>query len=317
MNVLFVCSSNLHRSKTAQDYCKQEFSGCQFQSAGTNQKSCTKHKTTFLSEEMLEWASVVYVMETHHLNLINEATAFSYNSKMVVLGVPDVYTYWQDELIRELDPKVRESLRVLGENNSGTHPILAQRIIALKKADLQRRQELIQNGQLGKGYDEEMEALHNRNAAALDVIINEIGYPTLDKVGEEGSEAAWLVIQHAISRPAFMKKCAQLLEHAVGRKEASAVSLAYLTDRIATFEGKPQLYGTQFDWDEHGQLSPKPCDNLVKVDQRRKSIGLNTLEQQTEVMRKRAVAEKESAPVSFSSREKEIEEWKKRVGWLE
>ena len=316
MNVLFVCSSNLHRSKTAQDYFKQELSGCQFQSAGTNQKSCTKHNTTFLSEEMLEWASVVYVMEAHHLNLINQATAFGYNSKMMVLGVPDVYTYWQDELIRDLDPKVRESLRVLGENNSGTYPVLAQRIIALKKADLQRRQELIQNGQLGKGYDEEMEALHNHNAAALDVIIKEIGYPTVDKVGEQGSEAAWLVIQHAISRPAFMKKCAQLLERAVGRKEASPISLAYLTDRIATFEGKPQRYGTQFDWDEYGELSPKLYDNLIEVEQRRKSIGLNTLEQQTEIIRKRAMEEKESAPVDFDRREKEIEEWKKRVGWI-
>lgn len=197
-----------------------------------------------------------------------------------------------------------------------THPSLAQKIIELKNADLERRQQLVRNGQLGKGYDKEMEALHNRNAEALNEIIDEIGYPTIDKVGQEGSEAAWLVIQHAISQPAFMKKCAQLLELAVGRKEASPVSLAYLTDRIATFEGKPQLYGTQFDWDEHGQLSPKPYDNLVKVDQRRKSIGLNTLEQQTEIIRKRAVEEKEAPPNDVTERDKEIEEWKKRVGWI-
>nr|WP_229029224.1 hypothetical protein [Flavobacterium sp. SLB02] len=84
-----------------------------------------------------------------------------------------------------------------------------------------------------------------------------------------------------------MKKCAKELEIAVNQNKADAKNLAYLLDRIAVLEDKPQLYGTQFDWNENGILSPNKFDNIIKVNQRRKSIGLNTLEQQTNIIRKR------------------------------
>ena len=69
-----------------------------------------------------------------------------------------------------------------------TYPAIAQKIIALQKADLALRDHLVQSGQLGTGYHEAMEQLHNRNAEALEQIMNAIGYPTIDKVGEEANE---------------------------------------------------------------------------------------------------------------------------------
>ena len=191
----------------------------------------------------------------------------------------------------------------------------AERIIGLKNADLELRDRLVKNGELGKGYNEEMEKLHNSHAELLNEIIDTIGYPTIDKVGQEANEAAWLVIQHSIGKPAFMKKCLKLLENAVSEDKATLRNFAYLTDRIAVFEDKPQLYGTQFDWDENGELSPNFFDDLTQVDQRRKSIGLNTLEEQTAIMRRRAKDENHSPPADFEKRKQEIEKWKKRVGW--
>jgi hypothetical protein len=192
---------------------------------------------------------------------------------------------------------------------------IAKNIIDLKNADLALREKLIQSRQLSKGYNEEMKGLHNRNAKMLSDIIDKIGYPTIDKVGEEANEAAWLVIQHSIGQPEFMKKCAKLLEKAVNENKADPKSLAYLTDRIAVFEGKEQLYGTQFDWDEYGNLSPNHFDDINKVNRRRKSIGLNTLEEQTEIIRRQAKNEKQSPPTDFEKRKQEIEEWKRNVGW--
>ena len=189
---------------------------------------------------------------------------------------------------------------------------IAERIIELRDADLELRDRLIQNGQLGKGYDEEMAKLHNKNAKVLDKIIDAIGYPTIDKVGEEANEAAWLVIQHSIEQPSFMKKCAELLKDAVSENRAN---LAYLIDRIAVFEGKPQLYGTQFDWNKNGELSPNLFDDLTEVNQRRKAIGLNTLEEQTKVMRKRAKNDNQLPPADLEERKREMERWKKTVGW--
>ncbi len=139
---------------------------------------------------------------------------------------------------------------------------------------------------------------------------------TVDKVGKEASEAAWLVIQHSIGQPDFMKKCVKLLEVAVRKNEANAKNLAYLTDRIAVFEGKPQPYGTQFDWDEKGELSPNFFNDLMKVNQKRKSIGLNSLEEQTDLIRKQARNENQSPPTDFEKRKREIEKWKRNVGWM-
>lgn len=196
------------------------------------------------------------------------------------------------------------------------YPDIAQQIIELKNEDLRVRDQLIQKGLLAKGYHKEMKAVHDKNADVLGDILNEIGYPTIDKVGEEGSQAAWLVIQHAIGQPAFMKRCATLLEAAVKENQADPKNLAYLSDRIAIFEQKTQLYGTQFDWDEKGELSPQPIDDLTKVNQRRKSIGLNTLEEQTEIIRKQAKKENELPPEDADARKAELQAWLKTVGWI-
>ena len=125
-----------------------------------------------------------------------------------------------------------------------------------------------------------MEALHIAHAKQLTTILDSIGYPIEAKVGKEASEAACLVIQHAISLPDFMRRCQTLLEKAVAKENASPILLAYLTDRIAVLEGKPQQYGTQFDWDKNGVLQANPFDDLDAVNKRRKSIGLNTLKEQ-------------------------------------
>lgn len=191
-----------------------------------------------------------------------------------------------------------------------------EEIIALQNADLELRDKLIQNGQLSDGYNKEMEKLHNQNADVLDGIIDKIGYPTVDKVGIEGNEAAWLVIQHSIGKPGFMKKCATLLEKAVNENKEDPKHLAYLTDRIAVFEGRPQFYGTNFDWDDKNELSPRPFDDLEKVNQRRKAIGLNTLEEQTTIIRKQAVAEKQKLPIDRVARTEQFNEWRKKVGWI-
>lgn len=194
---------------------------------------------------------------------------------------------------------------------------IANQIISLKNADLELRQELTKSGKLGLGYNEDMAALHNQNATILNDIIDKIGYPTMDKVGEEASEAAWLIIQHSIGRPKFMKKCAKLLESAVVEEKANPQNLAYLADRIAIFEGNPQLYGTQFDWDENGELSPSLYGgDLIKVNERRKSVGLNSLEEQTELIRKRAKSENQLPPSDFEKRKQEAEQWKTEVGWI-
>jgi len=193
---------------------------------------------------------------------------------------------------------------------------IAKQLITLKELDLATRERLVQSAELFDGYNTEMEAVHLANAEALDEIIEAIGYPTTAKVGQEASEAAWLIVQHAISAPHFMKKCLVLMEEAVSESNTAPRHLAYLTDRIATFEGKPQHYGTSFDWDKNGQLSPSPYDSLERVNIRRAAIGLNTIEEQTQLIRDRANKEGQEAPVDAEKRREQYDKWRRKVGWI-
>ncbi|MCR9064281.1 MAG: hypothetical protein NXI00_09970 [Cytophagales bacterium] len=88
----------------------------------------------------------------------------------------------------------------------------ADQLITLRNADLAFREKLAKSGQLGEGNHAEMAKIHKHNAEALDEIMETIGYPSIDKVGQEASAAAWLIIEHVIGHPQFMKKCTVLLK---------------------------------------------------------------------------------------------------------
>ena len=125
------------------------------------------------------------------------------------------------------------------------YPNIARSLIKLQKKDLALRDQLIERGELEGGYHPQMAALHRENVHELERIMASIGYPTEDKVGQAGSAAAWLVIQHAIGCPEFMKDAARQLTLAVEQGQASPIHLAYLIDRIAVFQDQPQRYESE------------------------------------------------------------------------
>ncbi len=196
------------------------------------------------------------------------------------------------------------------------YPHITRSLITLKEKDLALRDQLIERGELEGGYHPEMAALHRENAEALEHIMASIGYPTEDKVGKAGSAAAWLIIQHAIGCPDFMKNAARQLSLAVDQRQANPIHLAYLTDRIAVFQDQPQRYGTQFDWDDKGEMQPQPFDDLQLVNERRAALGLNSLEEQIKVMQENAAAEGATPPADLAQRKKLYQAWRRSVGWL-
>lgn len=121
--------------------------------------------------------------------------------------------------------------------DSNLHNHIAKELVEMTQYDLQVREELLKEGKLSPGYNPDMEHVHKKNAERLDEIINSIGYPTKSIVGEEASQSAWLIVQHAISMPVFMKKCYALISEADDK--ISTQNLAYLYDRICYFEGRP------------------------------------------------------------------------------
>lgn len=105
-NILFICSANKQRSKTAEDYFSEKYPDFEFLSAGTNLKLCRKEGTNPLTEILLKWADFIYVMEIKHTSLINKRTGNKYNAKIKVLGIQDRFKYYDRKLIELLESKI-------------------------------------------------------------------------------------------------------------------------------------------------------------------------------------------------------------------
>jgi hypothetical protein len=88
-----------------------------------------------------------------------------------------------------------------------------------------------------------------------------------------------------------------------------------LEDRVRGHSGLPQRYGTQFDWDERGELSPRPIEDPAGVDARRAAVGLPPLADALREIRASAARECAAPPRDPAARRREIEAWERSVGW--
>lgn len=150
--------------------------------------------------------------------------------------------------------------------------VIAQELKHMAKTDQTMRLRWIDHSE---EWDNNMDHQHTEQ---LRVIVLEIGWPSISKVGTDGSFSAWLLIQHADHDPAFQKMCLALMKDEP-EGDVSKSDIAYLEDRISVGENKPQLYGTQYYLDARGQAIPRPIMDMDTVDLRRTAMGLETLDE--------------------------------------
>ncbi|KMQ61351.1 hypothetical protein ACM46_15055 [Chryseobacterium angstadtii] len=177
-------------------------------------------------------------------------------------------------------------------------------LLRLAQKDLSVRERLASEGKLSGGYHPEMESVHKQNAERLREIMDAIGFPTVSKVGAEASDAAWLIIQHSIGEPEFMKKCYEkMLEN---RRDINLSNLAYLHDRIHFFQGKPQRYGTQLTFTG----VPYPVENKDILNEKREQMNLPALSQE-EINRIPGV---DDIP-EIENQDQNYNDWRAKTGW--
>lgn len=124
-----------------------------------------------------------------------------------------------------------------------------------------------------------MQEIDRKNTQQLTHLLKTCGWPTAPDGNLQASDDVWLLAQHADHDHDFQRHVLGLLEQAVHRGEARGKNLAYLTDRLAIAEGKPQLYGTQLKIDDC-KIEVHEIDNRDAVNARRKKIkGMQTLEE--------------------------------------
>lgn len=98
--LLFICSQNKLRSPTAEAIFARH-PGVEVDSAGLNHDAEVP-----LSEEQLEWADVVIVMEKTHRNRLNRRFGHALRGQRIaVLGIPDDYEFMDPALVELLRAK--------------------------------------------------------------------------------------------------------------------------------------------------------------------------------------------------------------------
>jgi hypothetical protein len=191
----------------------------------------------------------------------------------------------------------------------GVNPALADELAAMDDRDQSVRAGLAADGSLFDGYHPRMEAVHRANAARLRAIIDEYGWPGRTLAGERGADAAWRVAQHAVGEPAFMRRCRGLLAAAA---DVPRWHFAYIDDRVRTFEGRPQRYGTQLR-DGPGGPEPYPLEDASRVEEWRREAGLPPLAEVLAAAR----ANPPPGPRDAAAMEAAELAWRRAVGWIE
>jgi hypothetical protein len=121
------------------------------------------------------------------------------------------------------------------------------------------------------------------NLAKCIAILEKNGWQGPQKVGMQGSQALFLVIQHA-DLPT-QKKYLPMIRKAERKGEILSSNLAILEDRINMREGTPQQYGSQaFTDKQSGKLYFYPIADLNHLEERRKRMGLIPMAEYAKLM---------------------------------
>jgi predicted protein tyrosine phosphatase len=100
--ILFVCNSNLNRSPTAEEIFKTD-KKLSVRSAGF-----WKGSRNVLTEELLDWADIVFVMEKSQREEIERRFPKHFRSKFIIsLRIPDIYNFMDPELVHLIKERTK------------------------------------------------------------------------------------------------------------------------------------------------------------------------------------------------------------------
>jgi hypothetical protein len=114
----------------------------------------------------------------------------------------------------------------------------------------------------------------------LKEIFDKYGFVGFDLAGEEGSQNFWIMVQHSDHNPDFQKDVLEKMKIEVEKGNAKPSNYGLLVDRVNLNTGMAQIYGTQVDYNfDIAQAFPKKLADSANVNERRKSIGLEPIEE--------------------------------------
>ena len=122
------------------------------------------------------------------------------------------------------------------------------------------------------------------NTSDLKELLKNYNWFRISEFGSKTDNQAWLLVQHADQDHEFQESILKTLEALWPLGETKPSNYAYLYDRVALSFGdpskiKPQRYGTQGQCVGPGLWEPWAIENPEKVDELRKSVGLESMDE--------------------------------------
>jgi Family of unknown function (DUF6624) len=162
-----------------------------------------------------------------------------------------------------------------GGNTAISDAALLKDIKVRVESDQAARRKLLAEPK-SEGLARAVDAIDNANLAFLRRLISEKGFPTAAQVGNEGVHLTWVLLQHADQDPKLQSELLPVLEQRFSAGELPANDLARMTDRVLVARGKPQRYGTQFDWFA-GDFKLPEASRVAEIDSERNQLGMMPL----------------------------------------
>ena len=168
-----------------------------------------------------------------------------------------------------------------------TEPALREELRERVRKDQAVRNDMIRNGadRSDKAIEAREAVIDSENTGRLKEIIKRYGWPGPELVGQDGADAAFLLVQHSPDFD-FQKAMLSLVQTAYENGKLTAWSYALLVDRVCVRGGKPQVYGMAVNhWQEREPVLD-PIEDEANVDKRRAKIGLPPLREYLEGIKK-------------------------------
>lgn len=169
------------------------------------------------------------------------------------------------------------------EDRESVIPVaVREELVRLGAEDQEIRQDLTAERMQDTVHLKRMLRGDSARTVRLRAIVEEYGWPGTARAGVEAAGAAFLILQHSPS-PEFQEQMLPILEGLAETGDVPRSEAALLIDRVLMHQDRPQRYGTQFKLLE-GRWVLHPVEDTARLEERRRSMGLPTMEEYMALM---------------------------------
>lgn len=156
---------------------------------------------------------------------------------------------------------------------------LGRVLVVRREIDQRLRQALMAatTEEQSREFGAKLRLVDEDNTAFLKAWIADHGWPQISEVGDKVAFNSWLLAQHADHDPAFQEDVLQRMAVLVEKGEAKAKEYAYLWDRVAIAQNRPQRYATQGAC-QGSHWEPADLEEPEQIEARRAEMGLGSLD---------------------------------------